>query len=210
MTSRADEPAPMGRSRRSRCRSRCAPRPSVESAQVRAGAVLRGGLRGRARAAARRRAARAARRRAATGRTDVRPAPHDVAARPRRPSRAARSPRAVPTLADRGGRRTLHVAAQPRACAARGRPRRIGPRPGVVTSATSPPRPSREPTSAPASVARRRCPCPSTWSRRSPSASSPRSPRRSIREIAWEVIPDLAEALIKKEIDRLKAELQQT
>jgi CheY-like chemotaxis protein len=30
-----------------------------------------------------------------------------------------------------------------------------------------------------------------------------------IREIAWEVIPDLAEALIKKEIDRLKAELQQ-
>ena len=31
-----------------------------------------------------------------------------------------------------------------------------------------------------------------------------------IREIAWEVIPDLAEALIRKEIDRLKAELQQT
>ena len=31
-----------------------------------------------------------------------------------------------------------------------------------------------------------------------------------IREIAWEVIPDLAENLIKKEIDRLKAELQQT
>jgi hypothetical protein len=31
-----------------------------------------------------------------------------------------------------------------------------------------------------------------------------------IREIAWEVIPDLAEALIKREIDRLKAELQQT
>jgi CheY-like chemotaxis protein len=31
-----------------------------------------------------------------------------------------------------------------------------------------------------------------------------------IREIAWEVIPDLAEILIKKEIDRLKAELQQT
>jgi CheY-like chemotaxis protein len=31
-----------------------------------------------------------------------------------------------------------------------------------------------------------------------------------IREIAWEVIPDLAESLIKKEIDRLKAELQQT
>ena len=30
-----------------------------------------------------------------------------------------------------------------------------------------------------------------------------------IREIAWEVIPDLAENLIKKEIDRLKAELQQ-
>jgi len=30
-----------------------------------------------------------------------------------------------------------------------------------------------------------------------------------IREIAWEVIPDLAESLIKKEIDRLKAELQQ-
>ena len=30
-----------------------------------------------------------------------------------------------------------------------------------------------------------------------------------IREIAWEVIPDLAEALIKREIDRLKAELQQ-
>ncbi|HLA79337.1 MAG TPA: response regulator [Vicinamibacteria bacterium] len=28
-----------------------------------------------------------------------------------------------------------------------------------------------------------------------------------IREIAWEVIPDLAEALIKKEIERLKAEL---
>jgi len=31
-----------------------------------------------------------------------------------------------------------------------------------------------------------------------------------IREIAWEVIPDLAENLIKQEIDRLKAELQQT
>ena len=30
-----------------------------------------------------------------------------------------------------------------------------------------------------------------------------------IREIAWEVIPDLAEALIKKEIERLKAELQE-
>jgi CheY-like chemotaxis protein len=31
-----------------------------------------------------------------------------------------------------------------------------------------------------------------------------------IREIAWEVIPDLAENLLKKEIDRLKAELQRT
>ena len=31
-----------------------------------------------------------------------------------------------------------------------------------------------------------------------------------VRQIAWEVIPDLAEALIKKEIERLKAELQQT
>ena len=31
-----------------------------------------------------------------------------------------------------------------------------------------------------------------------------------IREIAWEVIPELAEALIKKEIERLKAELQET
>jgi CheY-like chemotaxis protein len=31
-----------------------------------------------------------------------------------------------------------------------------------------------------------------------------------IREIAWEVIPDLAEALIRKEIDRLKAEIPQT
>ena len=31
-----------------------------------------------------------------------------------------------------------------------------------------------------------------------------------VREVAWEVIPDLAEALIKKEIERLKAELQQT
>jgi hypothetical protein len=31
-----------------------------------------------------------------------------------------------------------------------------------------------------------------------------------IREIAWEVIPELAEALIRKEIDRLKAELQET
>jgi CheY-like chemotaxis protein len=30
-----------------------------------------------------------------------------------------------------------------------------------------------------------------------------------VREVAWEVIPDLAEALIKKEIERLKAELQQ-
>ena len=37
----------------------------------------------------------------------------------------------------------------------------------------------------------------------------PRS-RKVIREIAWEVIPDLAENLIKKEIDKLKAELQQT
>jgi CheY-like chemotaxis protein len=32
---------------------------------------------------------------------------------------------------------------------------------------------------------------------------------RVVREVAWEVIPDLAEALIKKEIERLKAELQQ-
>jgi hypothetical protein len=31
-----------------------------------------------------------------------------------------------------------------------------------------------------------------------------------IREIAWEVIPDLAEVLIKKEIERLKAELKRT
>lgn len=31
-----------------------------------------------------------------------------------------------------------------------------------------------------------------------------------IREIAWEVIPDLAEAMIRKEIERLKAELQQS
>jgi hypothetical protein len=31
-----------------------------------------------------------------------------------------------------------------------------------------------------------------------------------IREVAWEVIPDLAEVLINKEIERLKAELQQT
>jgi CheY-like chemotaxis protein len=31
-----------------------------------------------------------------------------------------------------------------------------------------------------------------------------------VREIAWEVIPDLAEALIKQEIERLKAELQKT
>jgi hypothetical protein len=30
-----------------------------------------------------------------------------------------------------------------------------------------------------------------------------------IREIAWEVIPELAEALIRKEIERLKSELQQ-
>ena len=29
-----------------------------------------------------------------------------------------------------------------------------------------------------------------------------------IREIAWEVIPDMAEALIKREIERLTAELQ--
>jgi hypothetical protein len=29
-----------------------------------------------------------------------------------------------------------------------------------------------------------------------------------VREIAWEVIPDLAEAMIKAEIERLKAELQ--
>jgi hypothetical protein len=29
-----------------------------------------------------------------------------------------------------------------------------------------------------------------------------------VREIAWEVIPDLAEALIKQEIERLKAELE--
>jgi CheY-like chemotaxis protein len=31
-----------------------------------------------------------------------------------------------------------------------------------------------------------------------------------VREVAWEVIPELAEALIKKEIDRLKDELQRT
>ena len=55
---------------------------------------------------------------------------------------------------------------------------------------------------------RRRWECPWTWSRRSPSAWWPRSPEKVIREIAWEVIPDLAESLIKKEIDRLKAELQ--
>ena len=30
-----------------------------------------------------------------------------------------------------------------------------------------------------------------------------------VERIAWEVIPDLAEALIKREIERLKAELQQ-
>jgi CheY-like chemotaxis protein len=31
-----------------------------------------------------------------------------------------------------------------------------------------------------------------------------------VREIAWEIIPDLAEALIKKEIERLKAELERS
>jgi CheY-like chemotaxis protein len=31
---------------------------------------------------------------------------------------------------------------------------------------------------------------------------------KAVREIAWDVIPDLAEALIKQEIERLKAELQ--
>jgi len=31
---------------------------------------------------------------------------------------------------------------------------------------------------------------------------------KAVREIAWEIIPDLAEALIKQEIERLKAELQ--
>jgi carbon monoxide dehydrogenase subunit G len=31
-----------------------------------------------------------------------------------------------------------------------------------------------------------------------------------VERIAWEVIPELAEALIKREIERLKAELQQT
>jgi hypothetical protein len=31
---------------------------------------------------------------------------------------------------------------------------------------------------------------------------------KAVREIAWEVVPDLAEALIKQEIERLKAELQ--
>jgi len=33
---------------------------------------------------------------------------------------------------------------------------------------------------------------------------------RVVREVAWEVIPELAEALIKKEIERLKSELQQS
>jgi CheY-like chemotaxis protein len=33
---------------------------------------------------------------------------------------------------------------------------------------------------------------------------------KAVREIAWEVIPDLAEALIKQEIERLKAELAKT
>lgn len=33
---------------------------------------------------------------------------------------------------------------------------------------------------------------------------------RVVREVAWEIIPDLAEALIRKEIERLKAELQRT
>jgi hypothetical protein len=31
---------------------------------------------------------------------------------------------------------------------------------------------------------------------------------RVVREVAWEVIPDLAEALIRKEIERLRAELE--
>jgi hypothetical protein len=31
-----------------------------------------------------------------------------------------------------------------------------------------------------------------------------------VAQIAWEVIPDLAEAMLKKEIERLKAELQRT
>jgi CheY-like chemotaxis protein len=33
---------------------------------------------------------------------------------------------------------------------------------------------------------------------------------KMVREVAWEVIPDLAETLIKKEIERLRAELQNT
>ena len=31
---------------------------------------------------------------------------------------------------------------------------------------------------------------------------------KTVRAIAWDVIPDLAEALIKQEIERLKAELR--
>lgn len=33
---------------------------------------------------------------------------------------------------------------------------------------------------------------------------------KAVREVAWEVVPDLAEALLRKEIERLKAELQNT
>jgi hypothetical protein len=33
---------------------------------------------------------------------------------------------------------------------------------------------------------------------------------KAVREIAWEVIPDLAEALLEREIERLKAELAKT
>ena len=32
---------------------------------------------------------------------------------------------------------------------------------------------------------------------------------RVIREVAWEILPDLAEALIKKEIDRITADLKE-
>jgi hypothetical protein len=33
---------------------------------------------------------------------------------------------------------------------------------------------------------------------------------KTVREVAWEVVPDLAEALLRKEIERLKAELKNT
>jgi hypothetical protein len=74
-----------------------------------------------------------------------------------------------------------------------------------VAAAVAPPPPPAAPPSEAAAV-----PVPVEMVEKIAQRVAAQISEKAVREIAWEIIPDLAEALIKQEIERLKAELQKT